>query len=255
MMNVPNKISLARILAMPVFMLFFLLNFPGAKFVALGIFILATISDAVDGHIARKYNLITDFGKFLDPIADKLLATTGLIFLIVGETPIIPNPYGAIFMFIMIQRDYVVTGLRQIAQLKGVVIAADKWAKIKANFLYASLIYGLVIAALRDFTVIAESGFMTYFTIVFYVIVGITAVLIVNSEVIYLAHNFHVFKEEKKEEVVEEKAVETVAVEEVEEKPAAKKTTTKTTKAPAKKPTTTKKTTTAKKTTPKKAEK
>lgn len=251
MMNLPNKISLARILAMPVFMLFFLLNFPGSKFIALGIFILATVSDAVDGHIARKYNLITDFGKFLDPIADKLLATTGLIFLIVGENPIIPNPFGAIFMFIMIQRDYVVTGLRQIAQLKGVVIAADKWAKIKANFLYASLIYGLVIASLRDFAVIAESGFMTYFTIVFYVIVGITAVLIINSEVIYLAHNFHVFKEEKKEEVVEEKAVETVEVKEVEEKPAkkpaAKKTTT--TKAPAKK------TTTTKKSTPKKAEK
>lgn len=254
MMNVPNKISLARILAMPVFMLFFLLNFPGAKFVALGIFILATISDAVDGHIARKYNLITDFGKFLDPIADKLLATTGLIFLIVGETPIIPNPYGAIFMFIMIQRDYVVTGLRQIAQLKGVVIAADKWAKIKANFLYASLIYGLVIASLRDITAVAESGFMTYFTIVFYVIVGITAVLIINSEVIYLAHNFHVFKEEKKEEVAEEKIVETVAVEEVEEKPATKKTTAKTTKAPTKKTTTAKKATT-KKATPKKAEK
>ena len=242
MMNLPNKISLGRILAMPVFMLFFLLSFPGSKFIALGIFILATVSDAVDGHIARKYNLITDFGKFLDPIADKLLATTGLIFLIVGENPIIPNPYGAIFMFIMIQRDYVVTGLRQIAQLKGVVIAADKWAKIKANFLYASLIYGLVIASLRDFAVIAESGFMTYFTIVFYVVVGITAVLIINSEIIYLAHNFHVFKEEKKEEVKEVETVATVEETETKEetkKPAAKKATTKkstTTKTTAKKP-------------------
>ena len=249
MMNLPNKISLGRILAMPVFMLFFLLSFPGSKFIALGIFILATVSDAVDGHIARKYNLITDFGKFLDPIADKLLATTGLIFLIVGENPIIPNPYGAIFMFIMIQRDYVVTGLRQIAQLKGVVIAADKWAKIKANFLYASLIYGLVIASLRDFAVIAESGFMTYFTIVFYVVVGITAVLIINSEIIYLAHNFHVFKEEKKEEV---KEVETVAtVEETETKEETKKSAAK--KATTKKSTTTK--TTAKKPVAKKAEK
>lgn len=242
MMNLPNKISLGRILAMPVFMLFFLLSFPGSKFIALGIFILATVSDAVDGHIARKYNLITDFGKFLDPIADKLLATTGLIFLIVGENPIIPNPYGAIFMFIMIQRDYVVTGLRQIAQLKGVVIAADKWAKIKANFLYASLIYGLVIASLRDFAVIAESGFMTYFTIVFYVVVGITAVLIINSEIIYLAHNFHVFKEEKKEEVKEVETVTTVEETETKEetkKPAAKKSTTKkstTNKTTAKKP-------------------
>jgi len=217
-MNLPNKISLARIIAMPVFMLFFLLNFPGSKFIALGVFILATISDAVDGHIARKYNLITDLGKFLDPIADKLLATTGLIFLIVGESPIIPNPFGAIFMFIMIQRDYVVTGLRQIAQLKGVIIAADKWAKIKANFLYASLIYGLLIASLCDFTVIAESGFMTVFKIVFYVVVGITAILIINSEVIYLAHNFHVFKEKKEDTKVEAPAETTE--EKVEEKKA-----------------------------------
>jgi len=222
-MNLPNKISLARIIAMPVFMLFFLLNFPGSKFIALGVFILATISDAVDGHIARKYNLITDLGKFLDPIADKLLATTGLIFLIVGESPIIPNPFGAIFMFIMIQRDYVVTGLRQIAQLKGVIIAADKWAKIKANFLYASLIYGLLIASLCDFTVIAESGFMTVFKIVFYVVVGITAILIINSEVIYLAHNFHVLKEKKEDTKVEAPAETTE--EKVEEKkaPVAKK--------------------------------
>ncbi len=233
-MNIPNKISLARIMAMPLFMLFFLLDFPGSKFIALGIFILATISDAVDGHIARKYHLVTDLGKFLDPIADKLLATTGLIFLIVGSNPVIPNPYGAIFMFIMIQRDYVVTGLRQIAQLKGVVIAADKWAKIKANFLYASLIYGLLIASLNDFANIAGTPFMKYFTIVFYVLVGITAVLIINSEIIYLAHNFHVFKEKKEDDVkVEEKTeVKVEAVEEnveakEEAKPATKTTTRK----------------------------
>ncbi len=206
-MNLPNKISLARIIAMPVFMVIFLLNFTGAKFIALGLFILAIISDAVDGNIARKHNLVTDLGKFLDPIADKLLATTGLMFLIVGETPIIPRPFGVIFMFIMILRDYAVTGLRQIGQLKGVIIAADKWAKIKANFLYATLIYGLLIASLNDFDVIRTSEFMKYFTIVFYVVVGITAVLIINSGVVYMVHNFHVFKEKPAEAKVEEPAL------------------------------------------------
>ena len=195
-MNLPNKISLTRICLMPVFIALFLLNFPYAKFIALGIFIIAAISDAVDGHIARKYNLVTDLGKFLDPIADKLLATTGLILLIVGENPIIPMPYGIIVMFIMILRDYEVTGLRQIAQLKGRIIAADKVAKVKANFLYATLVYGLLIAALKDISVVATSAFMTYFTLVFYVFVGITACLIIISGTVYLVNNFNVFKEE-----------------------------------------------------------
>lgn len=206
MMNIPNKISLARLFAMPIFILIYLLDFPGSKFIALGLFVLAAISDMVDGHIARKYHMVTDLGKFLDPIADKLLATTGLLCLICGNNPIIPMPYGIAFMFIMIQRDYVVTGLRQIAQLKGVIIAADKWAKIKANFLYVSLVYGLLISAIREIPSIAGTVFLKYFSIVFYVLVGITAFLIINSEIVYLAHNFHVFKEDKK---VEESRVET----------------------------------------------
>ena len=196
-MNLPNKISLTRIMLMPVFILIYLLNFPGSKFIALGLFIIAAISDAVDGHIARKYNMITDLGKFLDPIADKLLATTGLILLITGTNPVIPMPYGVIFMFIMILRDYVVTGLRQIGQLKNVIIAADGWAKLKANFLYATLIYGLLISALREIEVVANHAFMTYFSIVFYVLVGITAVLIINSGIVYVVRNGKVLKESK----------------------------------------------------------
>lgn len=185
---------------MPVFIVFALLSFPGSKFIALGIFIIAAISDAVDGHIARKYNLVTDLGKFLDPIADKLLATTGLLLLIVGENPIIPMPYGIVVMFIMILRDYEVTGLRQIGQLKGKIIAADKVAKTKANFLYATLVYGLLISALRDITTVATSEFLKYFTLVFYVFVGITTCLILISGTVYLVNNFSVFTEEKKEE-------------------------------------------------------
>lgn len=203
-MNIPNKISLTRICLMPVFIAVYLLNFPYAKFVALGLFIIAAISDAVDGYIARKYNMVTDLGKFLDPIADKLLATTGLILLIVGENPIIPMPYGIIVMFIMILRDYEVTGLRQIAQLKGRIIAADKVAKVKANSLYATLVYGLLIAALRDIKAVASSAFMTYFTLVFYVFVGITACLIIISGTVYLVNNFSVFKEVPAEEVATE---------------------------------------------------
>lgn len=184
---------------MPIFIALFLVSFPGSKFVALGIFVIAAVSDCLDGYIARKYNLVTDLGKFLDPIADKLLATTGLVMLIIGANPIIPMPYGIVVMFIMILRDYEVTGLRQVGQLKGRIIAADKVAKIKANFLYSTLVYGLLISALRDIEVVNNSEFMKYFTLVFYVFVGITTCLIALSGIVYLANNFSVFKDDKKD--------------------------------------------------------
>lgn len=202
MNNLPNRITITRILLMPVFIALFLVSFPGSKFVALGIFLIAAISDVLDGYIARKYSLVTDLGKFLDPIADKLLATTGLIMLITGANPIIPMPYGIIVMFVMILRDYEVTGLRQIGQLKGRIIAADKVAKIKANFLYFTLVYGLLISALREITINAD--FMKYFTLVFYFFVGITTCLIALSGIVYLANNISVFKDDKAEEKVAE---------------------------------------------------
>ena len=209
-MNIPNRISLTRILLMPVFIALYLLSFPYSKFIALAVFVIAAVSDAVDGYIARKYNLVTDLGKFLDPIADKLLATTGLILLIVGSNPIIPMPYGIIVMFVMILRDYEVTGLRQIGQLKGKVIAADKVAKIKANFLYATLVYGLLISALRDIPAVNGTDFLKYFTLVFYFFVGITTCLIFLSGTVYLCNNFSVFKEDKE---IENDKVNTTIVE------------------------------------------
>lgn len=202
MNNLPNRITITRILLMPVFIVLFLVSFPGSKFVAMGVFLIAAISDSLDGYIARKYNLVTDLGKFLDPIADKLLAITGLVMLITGANPIIPMPYGIVVMFVMILRDYEVTGLRQIGQLKGKIIAADKVAKIKANFLYFTLVYGLLISALREITINAD--FMKYFTLVFYFFVGITTCLIALSGIVYLVNNISVFKDEKPEEKVAE---------------------------------------------------
>ena len=229
-MNLPNKISITRILLMPIFILVYLLDFPGSKFVALGVFVIAAISDAVDGYIARKYNLVTNLGKFLDPIADKLLATTGLILLITGPNPIIPMPYGVIFMFIMILRDYIVTGLRQMGQLKNIIIAADVWAKLKANFLYATLVYGLLISALMDIDAVANHAFMTYFKIVFYVLVGITTVLIINSGLVYTIKNAKVLKDDDKSTSTTEAKEENNASDIIEEKKVTNKSRSKTSK-------------------------
>jgi len=84
-MNLPNKISLSRILLLPAFLAVGLINFPYSNFVAMGMFILLAFSDFLDGYIARKYNMVTNLGKFLDTIADKLLCTTALLLLIIGN--------------------------------------------------------------------------------------------------------------------------------------------------------------------------
>ena len=129
-MNLPNKLSLTRLIITPIMMFFYLASFiPFGKIVALVLFILGAITDFLDGHIARKYNMVTNLGKFLDPIADKLLVTTALILVACDGTII--APFGAIALAIFVGRDLTVDMLRQVAGAKGVVIAADKLGKYK----------------------------------------------------------------------------------------------------------------------------
>ena len=138
-MNLPNKLSMTRIALVPVFMLFviplpewmpFAVQINGAlasfgNIAAIIIFIIASLTDSLDGYIARKYNLITNFGKFLDPIADKLLVTAALIALVEN------NRISGWAALIIISREFIVSGLRIVAASQGVVIAAGKWGKIK----------------------------------------------------------------------------------------------------------------------------
>jgi len=248
-MNLPNKITLSRIILLPVFLAVGLIPFPGSNFVALGLFILLAVSDFLDGYIARKYNLVTDLGKFLDPIADKLLCTTGLLLLIVGIEPIIPNPFGIICVFLILLRDYAITGLRQIAQLKGKVIPADKLGKIKANFQYVMTVFGFLIGGLRAIDSVKDTAFLKYTTYVFYGVVAITTLLVIISGISYLVKNGNVFVEDKKvatePEITNTDAKDTT---EVEEEKIEKQTTSK-----AKKPTTKNTTNKAKTTTTKKS--
>lgn len=195
-MNLPNKISLSRIILLPVFLAVGLINFPYHNFVALGMFVILAFTDFLDGYIARKYNLVTNTGKFLDTIADKLLCTTGLLLLIVGENPIIPNPYGIICVFLVLLRDYAITGLRQIAQLKGVIIAADKFGKIKANFQYVMTVFGFLVAGLNAINGVGGTTFMLYTEYVFYGVVAITTLLVIISGISYLVKNRSVFSED-----------------------------------------------------------
>ena len=124
-MNLPNKLTMSRIVLIPVFMAVLYMGFPGSDYIALIIFIIASLTDLLDGKIARKYNLVTDFGKFADPLADKMLVTAAMLWFVeVGRMP-------AWALLIVLVREFAVSGLRMIASDKGRVIAAGWSGKVK----------------------------------------------------------------------------------------------------------------------------
>ncbi|MBR1780830.1 MAG: CDP-diacylglycerol--glycerol-3-phosphate 3-phosphatidyltransferase [Oscillospiraceae bacterium] len=124
-MNPANKLTMLRIILIPVFVVVLYLDFPYHNLVGLGIFIIASLTDLLDGKIARKYNMITDFGKFLDPIADKLLVTAAMVmFVLWGWMP-------AWMLIVVIAREFIVSALRMVAATNGKVIAAGWSGKVK----------------------------------------------------------------------------------------------------------------------------
>lgn len=124
-MNLPNKLTLLRIIMIPVFVVLLYLDFPFNNLVALAVFILASITDTLDGYIARKYNLITDFGKFMDPIADKLLVTAAMLVFV--DWHMMP----AWVVIAVVAREFIVSALRLVAANNGRVIAAGWSGKVK----------------------------------------------------------------------------------------------------------------------------
>ena len=150
-MNLPNKLTILRVIMIPFFLVALLVEgVPAGKWVALAIFILASLTDMLDGKIARKYNLITNFGKFMDPLADKLLVSAALIALIsLGKIP-------AWVVIVIISREFIISGFRLVASDNGVVIAASYWGKWKTVFQMVSVILLIInIEALAMITNIA----------------------------------------------------------------------------------------------------
>ena len=124
-MTTANKLTILRVVMIPVFLILMLAEFPGHLWLALAVFILASLTDYLDGHIARKYGQVTSFGKFMDPLADKLLVTAALvIFVQWGQVP----GWAA---FVILAREFGVTGLRLVAASDGTVIAAGLSGKVK----------------------------------------------------------------------------------------------------------------------------
>ena len=126
-MNLPNKITMFRVILIPFFVVFMLFDITGAadKWIALVIFCVASLTDMLDGKIARKYNLVTNFGKFMDPLADKLLVCTALICLTSMDR------LNVIVVLVIIAREFIISGFRLVASDNGIVIAASYWGKFK----------------------------------------------------------------------------------------------------------------------------
>ncbi|MCI8811442.1 MAG: CDP-diacylglycerol--glycerol-3-phosphate 3-phosphatidyltransferase [Oscillibacter sp.] len=147
-MNLPNKLTMLRIILTPVFLAVLYWGFPGADYAALAIFIIASVTDMLDGKIARKYNLVTDFGKFADPLADKILVVAAMLWFVeCGRMP-------AWMLMIVITREFAVSGLRMIASDNGRVIAAGWSGKVKTAAtmvcIAVMLLMGPPLAAYQD---------------------------------------------------------------------------------------------------------
>ncbi len=136
-MNTPNKLTLLRVLLIPFFVWAMYMD---QTITALVIFVVASATDALDGHLARKHNLVTNFGKFMDPIADKLLVMSALLMLV--------DRIGAIFIIIMLGREFVISGFRLVASDAGIVIAAGKSGKLKTIVQMVMIVYLLVESAI-----------------------------------------------------------------------------------------------------------
>ena len=129
-MNLPNKLTIFRVILIPFFVIFLLLDASNQtyRYIADAIFIIASLTDMLDGKIARKYNLVTNFGKFMDPLADKLLVSAAMICLIAT------GQLAAWIVIIIISREFIISGFRLVASDNGIVIAASYWGKLKTVF-------------------------------------------------------------------------------------------------------------------------
>ncbi|WP_252230308.1 CDP-diacylglycerol--glycerol-3-phosphate 3-phosphatidyltransferase [Clostridium sp. ZBS15] len=144
-MNLANKLTLIRIFLVPIFLIFIVVKgIPYGSFIATIIFVLAALTDKLDGYIARSRNQVTNFGKFMDPLADKLLVTTALITLV--EMHIVPS-WAAV---IIIAREFAVSGLRTLAASEGRVIAASWWGKIKTVIQIIAIVLLLLQVSIGD---------------------------------------------------------------------------------------------------------
>lgn len=185
-MNLANKLTIARVILVPVFLLFIYVECPAHYLIALTVFAVASITDALDGHIARKNHLITNFGKFLDPLADKVLVMAALaVFIEIDDVKMSAIPF-----IIITAREFMVSGLRLLAANSGVVVAAGIWGKMKTAFTMVTIIAELAWLSFNhdfdSFGLISGESARDAATVIFNVLIWISTALTVISGGVYL---------------------------------------------------------------------
>lgn len=197
-MNLPTKITVARIALIPLLIIVYCLNSVFDYYFALMtfIYVLASCTDFVDGHIARKYNMVTDLGKFLDPIADKILVVAGIF--LIFEMGLFPLYFGVICCTLIISREFIIGVFRQLAASKGCVMAADKLGKAK-TIVTLIAIPALMLSPLRDTLSYAKAGVIVG-DILYYgglVMFALATLLTVISGINYIMKNKSVISDNK----------------------------------------------------------
>ncbi|MBR6405217.1 MAG: CDP-diacylglycerol--glycerol-3-phosphate 3-phosphatidyltransferase [Lachnospiraceae bacterium] len=179
-MNLPNRLTILRVCLIPVFIVFLMLDemLPWARYAAVGVFIAACITDFFDGRIARKYNMVTNFGKFMDPLADKLLVCSALICLVYFHR------ISLWVVIVIVAREFIISGFRLVAAQQGLVLAASKMAKVKTA---VQMIMIIVLTLEID---------LPFMRVVEYVLIFASLILTIISLLEYLIKNRSVMKGE-----------------------------------------------------------
>lgn len=196
-MNLPNKLTISRMVMIPVFIVLFYIQFTGHYFVSLAVFAIACLTDLLDGKIARKYNLVTNLGKFLDPIADKVLVLSALVVMLtvpsiftsgLGGWAIIVAGCG---VALILAREIIVSGFRMVAASAGMVIAADVFGKYKTTAQDVAIVILLIGAGVCELTSHIAGSIINYIGLGFF---AISVILTVISGINYLVKNREVLK-------------------------------------------------------------
>ncbi|MEW5994695.1 MAG: CDP-diacylglycerol--glycerol-3-phosphate 3-phosphatidyltransferase [Candidatus Zixiibacteriota bacterium] len=191
-MNTPNKLTLLRILIAPFFMYFFLLDTFYWRLVSVALFMVAALTDLADGYYARRYGIVTGFGKFMDPLADKVLVSSALIsFVALGYVSPLP-------VMLIVGREFLITGVRLLAAYRGVVIMPSPWAKVKTfsqmTVVGLVLVYITLMKSLQYFNS-PPAGLLEFdYVFVFNLLLWLTAVLTVWTGISYVVRYFYMIR-------------------------------------------------------------